>query len=90
MKSKATPMSRAQNRYLPLAVMKGGAAHKIGIVELDRKGVNIARRLIRHSHRTVVIHRSPKLLADFVRKGAVGATGPIDVRNKFENRRSSG
>ncbi|MGV2495355.1 phosphogluconate dehydrogenase (NAD(+)-dependent, decarboxylating) [Pelagerythrobacter aerophilus] len=56
---------------------------KIGVIGLGRMGSNIARRLIRHGHVTVVYNRSPKPVADLVEDGAIGASGLIDMRGKL-------
>ena len=57
---------------------------KIGIIGLGRMGANIARRLIRHGHDTIVYNRSPEPVADLVREGAIGASGLADMRSKLD------
>jgi 6-phosphogluconate dehydrogenase len=57
---------------------------KIGIIGLGRMGANIARRLIRHGHDTIVYNRSPEPVAELVREGAVGASGLADMRSKLD------
>ena len=46
---------------------------KIGIIGLGRMGGNIARRLMRSGHETVVYDRSPEAVAGLVGEGAIGA-----------------
>ena len=57
---------------------------KIGIIGLGRMGGNIARRLMRGGHETVVYDRSADAIADLVKDGAVGATGLEDMRGKLD------
>lgn len=45
---------------------------KIGLIGLGRMGGNIARRLMRAGHETVVFDRNASAIADVVKEGAVG------------------
>ena len=58
---------------------------KIGVIGLGRMGSNIARRLIRHGHDTVVYNRTAKRVTDLVKEGAIGASGLDDMRSKLGN-----
>src|SRR3546814_14567823 len=58
---------------------------KIGVIGLGRMGSNIARRLIRRGHDTVVYHRTAKPVTDLVKEGAIGASGLGDMRSKLDN-----
>lgn len=57
---------------------------KIGVIGLGRMGGNIARRLLRHGHDTVVHDRTAKAVADLVEKGAIGADTLVDMRGKLD------
>jgi 6-phosphogluconate dehydrogenase len=57
---------------------------KIGVIGLGRMGSNIARRLIRRGHETVVYNRTPQAVDDLVQEGAIGATGLVDMRSKLD------
>ena len=69
---------------LTLPEFKAESCMKIGVIGLGRMGSNIARRLIRHGHATVVYNRSPKPVADLVKDGAIGASGLGDMRGKLD------
>src|SRR3546814_8229783 len=58
---------------------------KIGVIGLGRMGSNIARRLIRRGHDTVVYNRTAKPVTDLVKEGAIGASGLVDMRSKLDN-----
>src|SRR3546814_7224683 len=58
---------------------------KIGVIGLGRMGSNIARRLIRRGHDTVVYNRTAKPVTDLVKEGAIGASGLVDMRSKIDN-----
>ena len=69
---------------MALPDLKAESCMKIGVIGLGRMGSNIARRLIRHGHATVVHNRSPKPVADLVKDGAIGASGLGDMRGKLD------
>ena len=69
---------------LTLPEFKAESFMKIGVIGLGRMGSNIARRLIRHGHATVVYNRSPEPVADLVKEGAIGASGLGDMRGKLD------
>jgi 6-phosphogluconate dehydrogenase len=56
---------------------------KIGIIGLGRMGGNIARRLMRAGHETVVFDRDEKAVAALVGDGAVGASSLADMQGKL-------
>jgi len=56
---------------------------RIGIIGLGRMGGNIAQRLMRGGHETVVFDRDPKTIADLVGHGAVGADSLEDMHAKL-------
>jgi 6-phosphogluconate dehydrogenase len=56
---------------------------KIGIIGLGRMGGNIARRLMRAGHETVVFDRDAKAVEGLVADGSVGATSLEDMRDKL-------
>ncbi len=56
---------------------------KIGIIGLGRMGGNIARRLMKAGHETVVWDRNDKAIADLKDEGATCATGLDDMREKL-------
>ncbi len=57
---------------------------RIGIIGLGRMGGNIAQRLMRGGHETVVYDRDPKTVADLVGHGSVGAESLEDMHAKLE------
>lgn len=57
---------------------------KIGIIGLGRMGSNIARRLIRRGHETVVYNRTADSVIELVKEGAIGASGLADMRSKLD------
>lgn len=57
---------------------------KLGIIGLGRMGGNIARRLMRGGHETVVFDRNQKAIDDLVGEGAIGASGTDDMREKLD------
>ena len=56
---------------------------KIGIIGLGRMGGNIARRLMRAGHETVVFDRDEKAVAALVGDGATGASSLADMQGKL-------
>ncbi|MDQ2878223.1 MAG: decarboxylating 6-phosphogluconate dehydrogenase [Pseudomonadota bacterium] len=56
---------------------------KIGIIGMGRMGANIARRLMRADHETVVFDRDPKAVAAVVADGATGADSLEDMHDKL-------
>ncbi len=56
---------------------------KIGIIGLGRMGGNIARRLMRAGHETVVFDRSAPAVAELVAEGAIGADSLEDMHAKL-------
>ncbi|HEX4693424.1 phosphogluconate dehydrogenase (NAD(+)-dependent, decarboxylating) [Sphingomonas sp.] len=57
---------------------------KIGIIGLGRMGGNIARRLMRAGHETVVYDRAPEAVKDVVKDGAVGAGSLEEMKAKLD------
>ena len=57
---------------------------KIAIVGLGRMGGNIARRLMRHGHETVVYDRDEKAVAGLEKEGATGASSLAAIVDKLE------
>jgi 6-phosphogluconate dehydrogenase len=53
---------------------------KIGIVGLGRMGGNIARRLMRAGHETVVYDRAPETVKELVADGAIGVSSLDDMK----------
>ncbi len=56
---------------------------KIGIIGLGRMGGNIARRLMRGGHETVVYDRAPGAVKEIVADGAIGAGSLEDMASKL-------
>ena len=61
---------------------------KIGIIGLGRMGGNIARRLMRADHQTVVYDRAPEAVKDVVVDGAIGAGSLEEMVAKLEKPRA--
>lgn len=57
---------------------------KIGIVGLGRMGGNIARRIMRAGHETVVFDRDAKAVAALAADGSLAATSLEDMRDKLD------
>ncbi|MDX5983580.1 phosphogluconate dehydrogenase (NAD(+)-dependent, decarboxylating) [Sphingomonas echinoides] len=57
---------------------------KIGIIGLGRMGGNIARRIMRAGHETVVFDRNAPAVAALVADGAIGADSLEDMRDKLD------
>ncbi|KQS02122.1 6-phosphogluconate dehydrogenase [Sphingomonas sp. Leaf357] len=58
---------------------------KIGIIGLGRMGGNIARRLMRAGHETVVFDRDQKAIDALVADGAIAASGLEDMKVKLDS-----
>ncbi|WP_242139293.1 phosphogluconate dehydrogenase (NAD(+)-dependent, decarboxylating) [Sphingomonas sp. TREG-RG-20F-R18-01] len=58
---------------------------KIGIIGLGRMGGNIARRIMRAGHETVVFDRDTAAVEKLVGDGAVGATSLEDMAGKLDS-----
>ncbi|MEG3144071.1 decarboxylating 6-phosphogluconate dehydrogenase [Sphingomonas sp. RT2P30] len=56
---------------------------KIGIIGMGRMGANIARRLMRAGHETVVYDRSADAVAAVVKDGAIAASDLADLKAKL-------
>src|SRR5579871_5936549 len=61
---------------------------QIGIIGLGRMGGNIARRLTRHGHQTVVFDQDPATAAAFAKEGAVAANGLHDLVQMLDKPRA--
>jgi 6-phosphogluconate dehydrogenase len=61
---------------------------KIGIIGLGRMGGNIARRLMRGGHETVVFDRAPEPVKDVAADGATGVGSLEDMVAKLEKPRA--
>ncbi|MDB5678400.1 phosphogluconate dehydrogenase (NAD(+)-dependent, decarboxylating) [Sphingomonas bacterium] len=57
---------------------------KIGIIGLGRMGGNIARRLMRAGHQTVVYDRAPETVKELVGDGAIGAGSLDEMKAKLD------
>ena len=60
---------------------------KIGIIGLGRMGGNIARRLMRGNHETVVYDRAPEAVKEVVADGAIGAGSLEELAGKLDSPR---
>ena len=60
---------------------------KIGIIGLGRMGGNIARRLMRGKHETVVYDRAPEAVKEVVADGGIGAASLEDMAAKLDSPR---
>jgi 6-phosphogluconate dehydrogenase len=60
---------------------------KIGIIGLGRMGGNIARRLMRGGHETVVYDRAPEAVKDVVEDGGIGAGSLDELAAKLDTPR---
>jgi 6-phosphogluconate dehydrogenase len=58
---------------------------KIGIIGMGRMGANIARRLMRAGHQTVVWDRAQDVIDAVVKDGAIGASDLDDMRSKLDS-----
>jgi len=65
------------------AAEQGGDTMQIGIVGLGRMGGNIARRLMRAGHSTVVFDANPASVAGLEKEGATGAKSLSDLASKL-------
>ena len=61
---------------------------QLGLIGLGRMGANMARRLLRGGHRTVVFNRSPEPVKELVRENAVGSSSLPDLVEKLEKPRA--
>ncbi|THD35042.1 MAG: decarboxylating 6-phosphogluconate dehydrogenase [Sphingomonas sp.] len=57
---------------------------KLGIIGLGRMGGNIARRLMRAGHETVVFDRSPETVKELAGEGAIGVGSLDEMKGKLE------
>ncbi|HWU74591.1 MAG TPA: decarboxylating 6-phosphogluconate dehydrogenase [Sphingomonas sp.] len=60
---------------------------KIGIIGLGRMGGNIARRLMRGNHETVVYDRAPEAVKEIVADGGIGAGSLEELAGKLDSPR---
>jgi 6-phosphogluconate dehydrogenase len=60
---------------------------KIGIIGLGRMGGNIARRLMRGTHETVVYDRAPEAVKEIVADGGIGAGSLEEMAGKLDSPR---
>jgi 6-phosphogluconate dehydrogenase len=60
---------------------------KIGIIGLGRMGGNIARRLMRGNHETVVYDRAPEAVKEIVADGGIGAGSLEEMAGKLDSPR---
>ena len=60
---------------------------KIGIIGLGRMGGNIARRLMRGKHETVVYDRAPEAVKEIVADGGIGAGSLEEMAGKLDSPR---
>jgi 6-phosphogluconate dehydrogenase len=58
---------------------------KLGIIGLGRMGGNIARRLMRAGHETVVYDRHAEAIAELAKEGSVSADSLDDMRAKLDS-----
>ncbi len=61
---------------------------QLGLIGLGRMGANMARRLLKGGHRTVVFNRSPEPVKELVRENAVGSSSLPDLVEKLERPRA--
>ncbi len=61
---------------------------QLGLIGLGRMGANMARRLLKGGHRTVVFNRSPEPVKELVRENAVGSSSLPDLVEKLEKPRA--
>src|SRR2546423_644147 len=57
---------------------------QLGMIGLGRMGANMVRRLLRGRHSCVVFDRSPKVVEELVKEGAIGATDLRDLVKKLQ------
>jgi 6-phosphogluconate dehydrogenase len=57
---------------------------KIGIIGLGRMGGNIARRLMRAGHETVVYDRAPEVVKELAADGAIGVNSLDDMKTALD------
>jgi 6-phosphogluconate dehydrogenase len=62
---------------------------QLGMIGLGRMGGNIARRLMKHGHETVVYDKDPKAVAALAPDGATGASGLADFVAKLKPPRAA-
>ncbi len=60
---------------------------EIGVVGLGRMGANIARRLLRHSHRVIVFNRTPTKTREIAAEGAEPAFSLAELAAKLKQPR---
>ncbi len=57
---------------------------QLGMVGLGRMGANMVRRLIRAGHECVVFDRTPSVVNDMAKEGAVGSSSYPDMMKKMK------
>src|SRR5437588_12710503 len=57
---------------------------QLGVIGLGRMGANIARRLMRAGHQTVVWDQAQAAIDALTKDGATGASGPEDLVSKLD------
>src|SRR3954452_8944087 len=61
---------------------------QLGMIGLGRMGANMVRRLLRGGHQCVVYDRSPDVVKELVKEGAVGASSLDELVEKLNRPRS--
>jgi 6-phosphogluconate dehydrogenase len=61
---------------------------QLGMIGLGRMGANMVRRLIRKGHTCVAFDRSPQVVGELVKDGAVGAGSLVDLVKKLAKPRA--
>src|SRR5246500_3773820 len=61
---------------------------QLGMIGLGRMGANMVRRLIRKGHTCVAFDRSPQVVGELVKDGAVGAGSLVDLVKKLTKPRA--
>jgi 6-phosphogluconate dehydrogenase len=68
--------------------MKTNSRMQLGMIGLGRMGANMARRLLKASHRCTVFDRIPKAVQDLANEGAIGASSFADLVKKLDKPRA--
>jgi 6-phosphogluconate dehydrogenase len=61
---------------------------QLGMIGLGRMGANMVRRLLRGGHQCVVYDRSPDVVKELVKEGAVGAASLDELAEKLTRPRA--